>query len=317
MEWRKCISRRGWIALLVLAFYMSGVTGFSLYAQGAPSKLLSLPVYHPMVLNPAFAGSKDFTSISLTTKASKWPDTQILNFNTRLLSSHDKFSNIGLGAYLFQEQFTDSWNTGFAVSGAYHYPLDRQKLNFISLGATLKGVFAVPKETEAVAGDSLATKFRPNMDLGIYYYGPHVFAGISSTTIFGTDTGGDSALYYSDFDRQYNFEVGYKFLISKKLGIVIEPSLLASLDDETISNPLEQIVPYLKIYLKDFYIGTYLKDTDIFALFFQYQFPKFYTGVFLQFPRVGYLNDENIIFEVSAGLNLGRGDPKFTQHRHW
>jgi len=69
--------------------------------------------------------------------------------------------------------------------------------------------------------------------------------------------------------------------------------------------------------LHNFYIGTYLKDLDIFALFFQYQFPKFYTGVFLEFPRVGYLNDENIIFEVSLGVNLGNGSPTFTQHRHW
>ena len=317
MVWLKFIYRRGWFAFLVIALFMSGMTGFSLFAQGAPSKLLSLPVYHPMVLNPAFAGSKDFSSISLTSKASKWPDTQILNFNTRLLSSKDDFSNIGLGAYIFQEQYTNSWNTGVAFAGAYHFSLDRQKLNFLSLGASLKGVLAIPKVAEEAPSDSLATIFRPNTDLGIYYYGPHVFAGISSTNIFGTDINGDSSLQYSDFDRQYIFEVGYKFLISKKLGIVIEPSLLTTLNDETIKDPLKQIVPYLKVYLKDFYIGTYLKDTDIFALFFQYQFPKFYTGVFLEFPRVGYLNDENIIFEVSAGINLGRGNPKFTQHRHW
>ena len=317
MEWRKFICRRGSTASLILALLLIAVTGISLHGQGAPSKLLSIPVYHPMVLNPAFTGSKDFSNISLTTKASKWPDTQILNYNSRLNSPDGQFSNVGLGAYIFQEQFDESWNTGLAVAGAYHFALDRQKLNFISLGATLKGVLAMPRESDEAPSDSLSSIFRPNMDIGVYYYGPHVFAGISATNIFGTNTNGDSTISYSDFDRQYNFQVGYKFLISKKLGIVIEPSLLSTLDDETISDPFEHIVPYLKVYLKDFYIGSYLKDTDIFALFFQYQFPKFYTGVFLQFPRVGYLNDENIIFEVSVGLNLGKGSPTFTQHRHW
>ncbi len=317
MGWRDFIWKRGRAASIGLALLLSGVTGISLHGQSAPSKLLSIPVYHPMVLNPAFAGSKDFSNISLTTKASKSPDTQIINFNTRLLSSEEKFSPLGVGAYAFQEQFDLSWNMGMAVAGAYHFSLDRQKLNYISLGAALKGVFAVPKESAESPSDSLTAKFRPNMDLGIYYYGPQAFAGISCTSIFGTDIDGDSTLNYSDFDRQYNFQVGYKFLISKRLGIVIEPSLLTTLSDKTSSEPFNQIVPYLKVYLKDFYIGTYLKDLDIFALFFQYQFPKFYTGVFLQFPRVGYLNDENIIFEVSAGMNLGKVSPTFTQHRHW
>ena len=276
-----------------------------------------MPVYHPMVLNPAFAGSKDFTSFGLTTKAFKRPDAQILDFNTRLSLPDGEFSHMGLGAYAFQEQYELSWNTGVTLAGAYHFALDRQKLHFISIGAAVKGVFAIPKETAESPSDSLATKFRPNMDFGIYYYGPNAFAGISATNIFETNTGSDTTLSYSEFDRQFNFQVGYKFLISKKLGIVVEPSLLSTLDSETISEPFQHIIPYLKVYLKDFYIGSYLKDLDIFALFFQYQFPKFYTGVFLEFPRVGYLNDENIIFEVSAGINLGKGSPTFTQHRHW
>lgn len=317
MGWRIFICRGSRTASFGLALLLSSFSAILLQGQSAPSKLLSIPVYHPVVLNPAYTGSKDFSNISLTTKASKWPDTQILNYNTRLFSPGGKFSNWGIGAYAFQEQFDLSWNTGVSVSGAYHLALDRQKLHFLSFGAALKGVIAVPKETDESSSDSLSTKFRPNMDLGIYYYGTNAFAGISSTTIFGTDINGDSSLAYSNFDRQYNFLVGYKFLISKKHGIVIEPSLLASLDDETISDPLEQIVPYLKVYLNNFYIGSYLKDLDIFALFFQYQFPKFYTGVFLQFPRVGYLNDENIIFELSAGMNIGKGSPTFTQHRHW
>ncbi len=317
MGWRKFICVGGRAVAISLALFLVFGTGTSLHGQGAPSKLHSIPIYHPMVLNPAFTGSKDFTSISLTTKASKQPDTQIINFNTRLLSPDGLFSKLGIGAYAFQEQFDISWNTGLALAGAYHFSLDPQKINFISVGATLKGVFAVPKTSSESPSDSLSTKFRPNMDIGVYYYGPQVFAGISITTLFGTNINGDSTLNYSDFSRQYNFQVGYKFLISKRLGIVIEPSLLTTLDSETISEPLNQIVPYLKVYLNNFYIGSYLKDLDIFALFFQYQFPKFYAGVFLQFPRVGYLNDENIIFEVSAGMNIGKGSPTFTQHRHW
>ena len=92
---------------------------------------------------------------------------------------------------------------------------------------------------------------------------------------------------------------------------------MVSVNDSTLSEPHKHLVPYLKVYLQNFYIGTYMKSTDIFALFFQYQFPRFYTGVFLEFPRVGFLNNDNIIFEVSLGINLGQGGDKFLQYRHW
>jgi type IX secretion system PorP/SprF family membrane protein len=317
MEWPILNSKRRLIAAFSLALLLSSVIGISLQGQSAPSKLLSIPVIHPMVLNPAFVGSKDFTNISLTTKASKSPDTQILSVHKRLAASDGKYSHLGFGVYAFQEQYKLSWNSGLALSASYHYPLDDQNIHNISAGATVKGVFAVPKESAESVSDSLSTKFRPNMDFGVYYYGPHGFAGLSTTTLFGTETDDNSTLNYSNFERQYHLFGGYKFLLSKKLGIVIEPALLLSVNDETIHNPFKELVPYLKVYLKNFYLGTYVKDLDVFALFFQYQFPKFYTGVFLEFPRVGYLNDDNIIFEISLGLNLGKSDPFFKHYRHW
>ena len=52
--------------LLVIA----GISlNLALFGQTIPSGPLSIPVYHPVVLNPAYAGSKDFTNISFTTKA--------------------------------------------------------------------------------------------------------------------------------------------------------------------------------------------------------------------------------------------------------
>jgi hypothetical protein len=117
--------------------------------------------------------------------------------------------------------------------------------------------------------------------------------------------------------REYHLYGGYKFLLSRENSVVLEPSLLVSLNDTTFSELHKHLVPYLKLYLQNFYIGTYMKSLDTFALFFQYQFPRFYTGIFLEFPRVGFLNEDNIIFEISLGVNLDRGDQRFLQFRHW
>jgi len=301
--------------ILMLMFFLIPV--LFLNGQDVPSRLLSIPVFHPMVINPAFAGSKDFTHLNLTTKAINFTQSQLVNIHTRLATPDGEYSKFGVGAYAYQEQWNDSWNAGLAVTGSYHYTLDDRNLHNLAAGVSLKGFFMVPNKGEEAALDSSHTVFRPNMDLGFYYYGPKGFAGLSTTSLFATDIKGDSAQLFSEIDREYHLYGGYKFLINKKLRIVIEPSLLISLDDETISEPHKHIVPYLKLYLQNFYLGTYLKDLDTFALFFQYQFPKFYAGLFLEFPRVGYLNDDNIIFEVSVGLNLGQGGPSFLQYRHW
>jgi type IX secretion system PorP/SprF family membrane protein len=289
-----------------------------LSAQSTPSNPLSIPVYHPMVLNPAYAGSKDFTNVTLTTKVLKSLEHQVINVHQRLTSPNGFFSNFGVGAYLFQEQLDQSWNTGLALTGSYHIPLDESHVHNLSVGASLKGFLNVAKSSEALPGDTLTNNFNPNMDLGLYYYGPTAFAGLSVTTLFGTRTDEnltvDSEAY---IPREYHLYGGYKFLVNRKNSIVIEPSLLLSLSDSTFSEPQKHLIPYLKVYLQNFYLGTYMKSIDLFALFFQYQFPRFHTGVFLEFPRVGFLNNDNIIFELSLGINLSRGGQKFLQHRHW
>ncbi len=287
-------------------------------AQDVPSKPLSIPVYNPMAINPAFVGSKDFTNISLTSKVLNSFDNQIINVHKRLNGPNGVFSKIGIGAYAFQEQLDRSWNTGLAIAGSYHIALDDANIHNISVGSSLKGFFNIPKKEHESVSDTSVSIFNPNMDVGVYYYGPTAFAGLSVTTLFGTSASNEVPVESDAYiSREYHFYGGYKFLLNRSNSIVLEPSLLISLDDSTISEPHKQIVPYLKLYLQNFYIGTYVKSLDVFALFFQYQFPRFYTGIFLEFPSTGYLNDDNIIFEVSLGVNLGQGGHEFLQYRHW
>jgi len=302
----------------MMALVSGLVVCWSLNAQSVPSRPLSIPVYHPMVLNPAYAGSKDFTSIGFTSRIYNIPDNQIITFHQRLSGPNGTYSKLGVGGFLFQEQMEHSWNMGVAGTGAFHLSLDQAKLHNIAAGATLKAILNIPKKSSESSGDSVQTAFLPNMDLGLYYYGPTAFAGLSVTTLFGTrmkeglNTEPDSYI-----PREYHFYGGYKFLLSRKNDIVLEPSLLLTLNDTTFSEAADHLIPYLKLYLQNFYIGTYIKTLDTFALFFQYQFPRFYTGVFLEFPRVGFLNNDNIIFEISLGVNLGKGDRQFELNRHW
>ncbi|MGW8314340.1 MAG: type IX secretion system membrane protein PorP/SprF [Bacteroidales bacterium] len=316
---RKGMQRQLWGRMRRLIAMAAALTvSWSLIAQSVPSRPLSIPVYHPLVLNPAYVGSKDFTSISLTSRIYNIPDNQIITLHKRLIDPTGGFSRLGVGGFIFQEQKERSWNLGVAGTGAYHLPIDQAKLHNIAFGATLKAILNIPKNGSEPSGNSVQTAFRPNMDLGLYYYGPTAFAGLSVTTLFGTRLKEDLTTSSDSYiPREYHFYGGYKFLLSRKNAIVLEPSLLLSLNDSTFSEAFDHLVPYLKLYLQNFYIGTYIKNLDTFALFFQYQFPRFYTGVFLEFPRVGFLNNDNIIFEISLGVNLGKKDQRFGLIRHW
>ncbi len=287
-------------------------------AQQVPSKPLSNPVYTPILLNPAYAGSKDFTQFSLTSRVLKSPDSQVLSFHSRLTRSTGGFTRFGLGAYAFRDQLPESWNTGIAVAGSYHIPLDRANVHLLSAGAALKAIMNIPGNAAEAVADSLSNSLNPNMDLGVYYYGPTAFAGISTTSLLGSwrnDGLTDGSEAY--VPREYHFYGGYKFVLSRKSAVVLEPSLLISVNDSTVSELHRHMFPYLKLYLQNFYIGSYFKSVDQVSLFFQYQFPRFFTGVFLEFPRVGFLNDENIIFEIQLGVNLGQDKQTFLQYRHW
>lgn len=290
--------KRFWVVLggMLLTLALTG--------QSVPSGPLSIPIYHPVVLNPAYVGSKDFSSIAFTTKANKSLNHQILSGHSRIKNPEGSYSKFGLGGYAFLEQLDQNWNTGLSIAGSYHHTLDESRLHNISGGAALKGIFTIPKSSEEPVGDTLSNSFSPNMDLGVHYYGPTAFGGISATSVF-------------DQSRGYHLYGGYKFLLNRKQSIVLEPSLLFSFNDSTRGDARQQVTPYLKLYLQNFYVGTYLRYDHLFALFFQYQFPRFYTGVFLEFPWKGYLNDDNIIFELSFGINLGLEKQKFRQHRHW
>ncbi|MBN1133113.1 MAG: type IX secretion system membrane protein PorP/SprF [Bacteroidales bacterium] len=294
--------------------------------QKIPSKPFSYPVYAPLVINPAIAGSKDFKNINLMLRVNGSPGAQMLTYNSRLpgkasgaaiIPGEIPFSNFGVGGYIVHDPMVSSRNLGMGLSGSYHIPLNRTNLSFLSIGLSARGTYNIDKEDGETPPEGFKP-FTPNADFGLYYYGPTAFAGLSSTNLLGMIN--DSVTAYGDetyVPREYHFYGGYKFLLSRKQAIVLEPSILVSATDSTLSELYKDIIPYLKLYMGNFFVGTCFRDWDNLSLFMQYQFPRFFTGVFIEFPRTGFLTADNIIIEVSLGLNLGGDKNMFIKNRHW
>jgi len=304
-----------------------GLMGFSLLmGQYIPSKPFSYPIFSPQLINPAITGSKDFKNINLVLRVNGSPGAQMLSYNSRLNSKKtgtslvpgaNSFSNFGLGGYLYQEELESSRNIGFGVSGAYHIALGDEKLSALSIGLTARGTYnMISDDSETTSGET--SSFNPNLDAGIYYYGPSAFVGISANNVLGMLS--DTILTIVDeayIPREFHLYGGYKFILSRKNAIIFEPSLLLSHGDSTLFEDTYRIAPMFKFYMQNFYFGTFVKRKEHLNFFFQYQFPKFYTGLLVDFPRKGFLTADNIILELTFGLNIGKDKRTFSQTRHW
>jgi len=289
-----------------------------LTGQQTPSKPYSNPIFSPIVINPAIIGSKDYTNINLISRLSGKPTAQSLSIHTRL-AKQDGFTNFGIGGFIFHDRLVNSSNIGLNVGGAYHIPIGKNSLSNISIGLAIKGIYNFPIENaEAITIDSTDGILTPNFDFGVYYYGPTAFIGLS--VINGLENIFDNDIIEQDecyTPREYNLYGGYKFLLSRKFSIVLEPSVLLNVQDETLSKFYEHITPYLKLYIQNGYIGTYYKDIDHLAVFFQYEFPRIIAGMFFEAPRKEFLSSQNIIIEGSLGINLSKEKTMFPRYRHW
>jgi type IX secretion system PorP/SprF family membrane protein len=297
-------------------------------AQEVPTNPVSYRVFTPFVFNPAIAGSKDFLSVDLTAGVQGKANSQMLSFNTRLVKSTPgysssagsvKFTKVGIGAYAFNDYDYNgsARNAGLGITGSYHIQLDKQHLRFLSVGASVKGVsYSRDSVMSADPGLSQTAKDAtyPNVDAGIYYYSPTFFAGISSSNILGNPEDTISAdVYDIPVSRQYSFQAGYKFLLSRSLNMVLEPSLIINTDGSSSQEIKDILKPMLKLYMENFCLGTYFSDFDKMSVFFQYKYPRFYVGTFFQLPRDSPFFKEPMLAEFTLGLNFS----KVTRNSHW
>ena len=312
--------------VLILGLFLPLLATFG---QETPFYPVSYRIFTPFVYNPAVAGSKDFTSVDLNASLQNNSYSQILSTNTRLWSAGPgyslspklrQYSNIGIGGALFNDQIGQNRNMGGSIAGAYHFPVNKKELSFLSAGIAVKGIYShVPGDELFELPEENLLSF--NADAGIYYYDPNFYIGFSITNILGNPHKNDSlSLYPYAIDRQYFFHTGYKFVLSRALDIVLEPSLIIYSGD-TISTDINEITdmikPGLKLYMGKFCVGTYFYDFDKIPFFFQYKYPKFYVGTFFQIPRNIPFYKKELTAEIGIGINLGNNRFANKRNSHW
>lgn len=307
------------ILVLVLNAIMS-------YGQQLPSYPVSYRIFSPLIINPAYSGSKDFLSADAIAGFKGNNYSQILSTNTRisrkvpgyLLSSRSsEFTNLGAGGTLFNIIDDSTQSAGIIASFSYHIPINKQSLTFLSIGAAARGTWHKLKADEDSDRNQKDFIF-PNADFGIYLYNPSFYAGISATNLLGRPADRDTLSSYSiPVSRQFNLQAGAKLVISRALRLVIEPSILINTDDSLSFDIKENLEPMLKIYAGDFCLGTYFNDYSKISFFFQYRFPRFYVGTFFALPKDSPYFKESPTTEIAIGINFSNAKSGFVKNGHW
>jgi type IX secretion system PorP/SprF family membrane protein len=185
-----------------------------------------------LAINPAFAGSHDMLSVSLSHR-SQWmgfegaPTYNIVGIHTPLRNT-----KMGLGLLVMNESIGLRKYTGFYLNYAHRLTLGQGKLALGLKAGVATGKFNLIdlEGDDVVFSENSNSYLLPNFGVGMYYYSKKFYAGLSLPLILGykTNETGD-VIAYNDFNKYaYYLSAGVNFDIAPNWQI--QPSGLAEYD---------------------------------------------------------------------------------------
>jgi type IX secretion system PorP/SprF family membrane protein len=208
------------IGLIVFAF-AKAVT-----AQQDPQ--YSQYMYNPVVVNPAYAGSRGVASM-VGLHRSQWvgldgaPRTQTLSFNTPFQNSR-----VGFGLSIVNDQIGPSDETYFAADFSYTIPVSyNSNLSFgLKGGAHLLNVDFSQLNARDVNDDllqnNIENKLSPTVGVGVYYHTDKWYLGLSAPNLLETDhfdetNDASSATFIARERIHYFATAGYVFDLNENI----------------------------------------------------------------------------------------------------
>lgn len=220
---------RGLLLILTgLVFFIAG------YAQ-EKSILYSHYTFSGLAINPAYTGSHDMLSISLSHR-SQWvgfegaPSYNILGIHTPY-----KNTRMGLGLLVMNESIGLRRYTAIYANYSYRMDLGNGKLALGLKGGICSGIMDPANlDNDIIFGENSTRYLLPNFGVGIYYYTKKLYAGISVPLLLGyeaTETGDIKA--YHEFKRYaYYLTAGIKLDVAENWQL--EPSALLEYEEDAL-----------------------------------------------------------------------------------
>ncbi|RVT71106.1 type IX secretion system membrane protein PorP/SprF [Flavobacterium sufflavum] len=175
----------------IFIIYILFLIGTSIYAQQEPQ--YTQYMYNPTVINPAYAGSKGYTSIYGLYRT-QWvgldgaPKTANISMNKPI-----EGSKLGYGVSVLSDKIGVSDETQIAVDLTYNLFL--QNDSRLAFGLKASGSFLNVDYTrlnqynmgEQVLQNNITNQFSPNIGIGLYYYNKKSYLGASVPMLLDTE----------------------------------------------------------------------------------------------------------------------------------
>lgn len=284
---------------------LTGVCFGTLQAQQDP--LYTQYMFNALAINPAYAGTRDVLSVSLTSRM------QWVGFKgapkTQFLMAHSPIgrSNTSVGANVIHDQIGPTTQTGAYMDYAYRIRLNQGQYISFGLKAGLNHLqndlrnLLTYSETEPYQS-TIETKNLFNVGAGIYWYGSRFYAGISVPKLIENTISSSNlpeALKGKEV-RHYYAMAGYLFGISSQ--IKIKPSLLIRLQEAV--DPSADFNLSLLFYNR-LWIGAMYRLSDSYGAHLKWVVtPQFYMGYAFDHNQNDLKNYHNGSHEIMVGFEL-------------
>jgi type IX secretion system PorP/SprF family membrane protein len=208
-----------------------GLSGFLGISAQEKTMLYSHYSFNGLALNPAYAGSHEMLSISLSHR-NQWigfdgaPSYNILGLHTPF-----KNTRMGLGLLVMNESIGLRKYTGIYLNYAHRMSLGRGKLALGLKGGISTGrIEPVDLGDDIVFSESANSYLLPNFGIGAYYYTRKFHAGLSVPLLLGykSNEKGDVIAYHAFNNYAYYLTAGIDLDIAADFQL--QPSALVEYD---------------------------------------------------------------------------------------
>ncbi|MBI4645222.1 MAG: type IX secretion system membrane protein PorP/SprF [Bacteroidia bacterium] len=298
--------------LLGLFFFLC----LQIVTNGQQLPLYSQYVLNGFLINPAIAGTENYSPIRLTVRQ-QWvgikgaPATQALSAH-RAITRH---RSMGIGGYIFNDNYGPFTRTGLLA--AYSYQLSfgygGPKLSFGLSASTTQLKFdqsrlEMVEPDEDISGNT-ERKIAPDIGCGLYFYDKKYFAGISAAQLlqYKVDLGATGSVY-NKLIRHYFATAGYKFALNSDFQL--EPSLFIKATEKGTSQADINATAY---YKKNYWLGFSYRSDKSLVVLVGFQIGTFYLCYAFDYTFSNLKNYTYGSHEVVLGLNVGisRGSTLF------
>jgi type IX secretion system PorP/SprF family membrane protein len=259
-------------------------------------------MFNGLVINPAYAGSKDFMSSTLMVRK-QWsgfegaPSTQNASIHGPL-----RRKKIGLGLMISNDKIGITSQTDVYASYAYHLPAGDGKLALglqggISYFKSSFSELTVNDQDDPVYAVNTLTNLQPNFGFGAYYYLERYYAGLSVPQLISYDSIQPVNFYKRGIHHQarhYYFNTG--IILEASRDFIFRPSVLV----KYVRNaPVQYDINFNFLLSNIFWVGASYRSGDAVVGIVEYQINRQL--------RVGYSYD----YTLSKLKNHSAGSHEF------